>query len=190
MKTFPGLFVLALLLTGCGPAPAPRVTTAPVESIASPAVLPATSSLSEDPPPSPTDVQHPFTPGTSADEYCKPPSAIFPVEDGNDISENEIVHALLNIWLRRFIQPDTPPICRIDAYSIDNVDDDPGVYSKALEPRGDFMRTVTFSVKLSRVPSDWMGFSGELDSANWLHVTHAVAVIRAGDGYKMEFAYP
>ncbi len=79
------------------------------------------------------------------------------------------------------------PHCR---FTIDNVYDDPGIYSKVLEPRGDFKRVVVFSVKLVQVSSDWMSFAGELDQENWLHVSHIVAITRTSEGYKLEFAYP
>lgn len=140
--------------------------------------------------PSPTEAQLPSSPSVSSDENCKPPSAVLPVEDGNDISENEIVYELIKIWLRWYAQPHVPPSCRIAGYTIDKVEDDPSVYSSALVPRGNFMRMVTFSVKLYQVPSDWMSFAADLDSENWLHVSHVVAVTETGEGYKLEFGYP
>lgn len=142
------------------------------------------------PVPSPTDIRLPINPDAGSNEYCKPPSAILPVEDGNDISEDEIVHELVKIWLRRYKQPAAPAFCRIADYSIDKVYDDPAIYSKVLEPRGDFKRVVAFSVKLIRVPSDWMSFAGDLDQENWLHISHIVAITKTSVGYKLEFAYP
>ena len=190
MKFFTALFISTLLLAGCSSIPARTADSVPIASIPSPTILPSTPVLEQDLVPIPTNIQLPFNPNAGGDEYCKPPNAILPAADSNDISENEIVHELLNIWLRRYIQPNTPSICRIADYTIDKVDEDPSVYSETLEPRGDFMRTVSFSVKLTQIPSDWMGFSGELDQDNWLHVTHIVAITKTGDGYKMDFAYP
>ena len=92
--------------------------------------------------------------------------------------------------MRRYNQPNAPLSCRIAAYTIDKVYDDPGIYSQALEPRGDFKRVIVLSVKLIQLPSDWMSFAGELDQDNWLHVTHIVAITETSEGYKMEFAYP
>jgi hypothetical protein len=140
--------------------------------------------------PSPTGMQLPFNPDTGSNEYCKPPYAVLSIEEGNDISEDEIVHELLKIWLRRYKQPEAPAFCRIADYSIDKVYNDPGVYSKVLEPRGDFKRVAVFSVKLIQVPSDWMSFAGELDQDNWLHVSHIVAITKTSDGYTLEFANP
>ena len=112
------------------------------------------------------------------------------MEDGNDISEDEIVYELVKIWLRRYKQPAAPSFCRIADFTIDSVYDDPGIYSKVLEPRGDFKRVVVFSVKPVTVPSDWMSFAGELDQENWLHISHIVAITETSEGYKLEFAYP
>ena len=184
------VFSLAgLLLIGCGSLPA--LDTTPT-SIASPGAedVTATADLKQDPAPSPTDIQLPFNPDADSNEYCKPPYAVLPVEDGNDISENEIVYELVKIWLRRYKQPAAPALCRIADFTIDSVYDDPGIYSKVLEPRGDFKRVIVFSVKLIQVPSDWMSFTGELDQENWLHVSHIVAVTETSEGYKLEFAFP
>src|SRR6266508_3289804 len=94
------------------------------------------------------------------------------------------------MWLRRYKNPEAHPYCRIDGYTIDKVYYDPGVNSQPLEPKGDFMRMVVFSVKLIQIPNEWMSFAGELDQNNWLHVSHIVAISKTNEGYKMEFAYP
>jgi hypothetical protein len=184
------IFSLAgLLLVGCGSLPAPEKTPTSLES---PDVqnVTATPDLKQNPAPSPTTILLPLNSDTDSNEYCKPPYAVLPVEDGNDISENEIVYELVKIWLRRYKQPAAPALCRIADFTIDNVYDDPGIYSKVLEPRGDFKRVVVFSVKPVQVPSDWMNFAGELDQKNWMHVSHIVAITETSEGYKLEFAYP
>ena len=35
--------------------------------------------------------------------------------------------------------------------------------SLPLEPKGDFMRNVQFSIKLIQIPTDWMSWAGEFD---------------------------
>jgi hypothetical protein len=163
-------------------------------SISSPTVIPAsvmpTPIFTPGFIPSPTDIQLPFNSETRNNEYCQPPSAILPVDDNNDISEDEIVYELTKIWLRRYANPNAPLFCRIDGYIIDKVYYDLSILSGPLEPRGDFMRVVLFSVKLIQVPSDWMSFSGELDQENWLHLSQPVAVTKTNAGYTMQFAYP
>jgi hypothetical protein len=181
MKTPVVCIFISLVLIGCNPVS--RVAETRTPHVSTPTAAPPFE-------PAPTNIQLPFDPGVTGDEYCKPPYATLPVSDGNDISEDEIVHELMGIWLRRYTQPNAPLSCRIADYAIDQVYADPGLSSLALEPRGDFMRMVDFSVKLIQVPTDWMGFAGELDQDNWLHVSHAVAITRTGEGYKMEFAYP
>jgi hypothetical protein len=137
-----------------------------------------------------TNIQLPYNLVTESADYCKPPYAFLPVADGTDISEDEIVYKLAETWLRRYQAPNAHPYCRIDGYMIDKVYDDPSIYSNALEPRGDFMRILVFSVKLIQIPNDWMSFAGELDQNNWLHMSHIVAISKTGEGYKLEFAYP
>ncbi len=180
---FISLFI-GLLLMGCSPA----VSTATSPTSTSLVLPPAP--FKQDLTPSPTDIQLPFDPNVSSNEYCKPPYALFAVSENNDISENEIVYELVKIWLGRYKQSNAPAFCRIDDYSIDKIYDDPGIYSQALEPRGDFMRVIAFSVKLIQIPSDWMSFAGELDQDNWLHLGHIVAITKTSEGYTMEFAYP
>ena len=179
----------AILLIGCSPSPFEPGTAAST-AIISIQTATNTSEFMQLPAPSPTDLQPLFNPNAENSEYCKPPNAVLPVEDGNDISENEIVHELLRIWLRRYLQDAAPPACRIADFSIDNVYEDPSIYSQELEPRGDFKRVVVFSVKPTQVSSDWMGFTGELDQDNWLHISHIVAITETSEGYKLEFAYP
>lgn len=191
MKTLIVLFCIGFLSLGCSPA---------ASTATFPSILP-TSTYTASPPTStpifrqdvistPTDIQLPFNPNVSNDEYCRPPYALFAVSENNDISENEIVYELVKIWLRRYKQANAPAFCRIDGYTIDKVYDDPGLYTTALEPRGDFMRVIAFSVKLIQIPSDWMSFAGELDQSNWLHLRHVVAITKSSEGYKMEFANP
>jgi len=177
MERFLNLTLIGFFLIAC--------TSIPVPEVAPPILATPTQIV-----PTPTGSQLPFDPNVSSDDYCRAPYAVLPVSDGNDISEDEIVYELVKIWLRRYIQPNAPAFCRIEDYSIDRVYDDPGVYSNALEPRGDFMRVVAFSVRLSQIPNYWMSFPGELDSDNWLHSGHIVAVTAVDEGYKMEFANP
>jgi hypothetical protein len=184
----PGAFKLILISLIC------LLIVACNTSIPSPTVIPSsvtpTSIFRKDLIPSPTDIQLPFNSEVKNNGACKPPSAILPVSDNNDMSEDEIVYELTEIWLRRYANPNAPLFCRIEGYIIDKVYYDLNILSGPLEPRGDFMRVVLFSVQLIHVPSDWMSFSGELDQENWLHLSQPVAVTKTNDGYTMQFAYP
>ena len=168
-------YVLTLfLLAGCAAVvPATPIPSPPRQALASP-----------------TSIQLPFNPEVRSDKFCQPPSAILPVSEGDDITEEEIVHDLVRLWLRRYASTDAPLFCRIEDYRIDNVYYDADVISKTLEPRGDFMRVVRFSVKLIQVPSAWMSFPGELDQDNWLHIGQVAAVFKTAGGYALEFAHP
>jgi hypothetical protein len=189
MKIFIAFFLTGLLLIGCNSVPEPAAIVVLTQSTATQKAT-SVPEFTQFPVASPTDIQLPFNPDAGVNEYCKPPYAILPVQDGKDISEDEIVYELVKIWLRRYKQPEVPAFCRIADYSIDKIYDDPGIYSKVLEPRGDFKRVVVFSVKLIQVPSEWMSFAGELDQENWLHTSHIVAITKTNEGYKLEFANP
>jgi len=173
MKILLLILWLPILLTGCKGHP----TTA----------IPSISVTSS---PSPTDIQLPVDPTVRGDEYCIPPAAALPVEDGNDISEDQIVYELMNIWLRRYASDTAPDFCRIDGFTIEKVYYDPSLLNQPLEPRGDFMRMVEFSIKLIQIPNAWMSFSGEIDQENWMHLSQAVSISETSEGYKLEFAYP
>jgi hypothetical protein len=176
-------FLIGFLFIGCTSVPVPA-TTVPSEQPASTPIL-RNNAVS-----SPTAIQLPYNPEVSSDDYCKPPYAVLQVSENSNLSQDEIVYELMDIWLKRYASPDAPPFCRIDGYTIDKVYDNPAGYSSALEPKGDFMRIVSFSVKLIQIPTDWMSLSGELDQENWLHTSHVVAISKISDGYRLEFAYP
>lgn len=178
---FPSLCV-ALLFFGC------TSVTAPVSLIPSPTAI--NPPVNETIAPSPTDLPLALDTETSSEDYCKPPYAVLPVSDGNDISEDEIVHELMQAWLRRYANSDAPLACRIEAFTIDKVYFDLDILSRPLEPRGNFMRLVDFSVKPIQISDAWMSFPGELDQENWLHISHAVAVFETAEGYTLQFAYP
>ena len=189
MKIFLVFSFIEFILSGCGSLPAHSATAPSAVTIPSQSVTSAPE-FTQFPLPSPTDIQLPYNPDAGSQEYCKPPYAILPVEENNDISEDEIVYELVRIWLRRYKQPEAPAFCRIAEYSIDKVYDDPGIYTQVLAPRGDFKRVIVFSVKLVQVPSDWMSFAGQLDQENWLHIRHIVAITKTSEGYMLEFANP
>ena len=175
-------FCVALFLLGCTSVAEPA---SPI-----PALTTTEPTVEETNVPSPTDLPLATDTETSSEEYCKPPYAVLPVSDGNDISEDEIVHELIQVWLRRYANPDAPLTCRIEAFTVDKVYFDLDILSRPLEPRGNFMRLVDFSVKLIQASNMWMSFPGELDQENWLHVSNAVAVFETTEGYTLEFAYP
>jgi hypothetical protein len=174
---------IGFLLIGCASTAAPVATVLPASTqTTTPFAAPP---FGQDIISSPT-----FSSETGSDEYCRPPYAVLSVSDGDDISEDEIVYELMEIWLKRYISPDAPPLCRIDGFTIDKVYFDLDILSRPLEPRGDFMRLVEFSVKLIQSSTDWMSFSGELDQEHWLHVRHSVSIFELPEGYTMQFAYP
>jgi len=189
MKILPVYLFIGLLFLGCTPASAPTVSfkLTPAETAPPPTSTPIINSK---PIVSPTAIQLPFNSQVSQDEYCRPPYAFLQVGDNSDISEEEIVYELTRVWLKRYASPDAPLFCRIDEFTIDKVYNEPELYTNALEPKGDFMRVIVFSVKLLQTPTDWMSFAGELDQQNWLHISHIVAISRVSDGYQLEFAYP
>jgi hypothetical protein len=139
----------------------------------------------------PTGVQLPFNEQAENSEYCQTqPDISLPAAEVPDLNEDEIASKLLKLWLAYYQAPQAPNFCRIDGYHIDRVYYDERTPSLPLEPKGDFMRNVQFSIKLIQLPTDWMSWAGELDQQNWLHLAGVIAVFDSQDVYKMEFANP
>jgi hypothetical protein len=160
---------------------------APACSFSQPAPAP-TSTIAITP--VPTDIILPYNLVQENSTACKPPYAALSLISAVDLSEDEITRKLIKEWLNRYKSPAMHPYCRIDDYRIDDIYSDPNAGSLPLEPKGDFMRIVKFSVKLIQVPNDWMSLNGELDQENWLHMSHYVSISKSGDDYVMAFAFP
>jgi len=175
------VLLMVALLSACASATvAPTETAIPQQPVATPMKLLATS----------TAIQLPFNDKNVEHEYCQLPEVRLLASEARGMSEDEIAGKLMELLLDYFHSSQAPDYCRIDGYRIDNVYYDERTPYTTLQPRGDFLRTVQFSVKLIQVPSFWMGWPGEIDTQNWLHTGNNVAVFRAADGYTMQFAYP
>jgi hypothetical protein len=181
MKTSLLSILLGALLVACASATVtPTQTAIPTLPSATPA-----GSL-----PTPTDIQLPFDDQNIEHEYCQLPEVQLSLTAAKALSEEQIAAKLMELLLDYFHSPQAPGYCRIGGYRIDNVYYDARTPYTTLQPRGDFLRTVQFSVKLIQIPSFWMGWAGEIDGQNWLHAGNNVAVFRSADGYTMQFAYP
>jgi hypothetical protein len=113
-----------------------------------------------------------------------------PNQQSKNLTIDEIGYKLIEIWLDRYKKVEAHPYCRIEDYDINGVYYDEHTSSLPIQPRGDFLRVVDFSIKLIQVPNDWMSFSGTLDPSNWLRIIHPIAISQTNNGYIMEFAYP
>jgi hypothetical protein len=154
----------------------------------SPAVAPAAASVP--PPATGTAIQLPFNDQNVEHEYCQLPPVELSTGEAWGMSEDEIAGELMALLLDYFHSPQAPDYCRIADYRLDKVYYDERTPYTSLQPRGDFLRTVQFSVKLIQVPSFWMSWPGEIDTQNWLHTGNNVAVFRSASGYTMQFAFP
>ncbi len=137
-----------------------------------------------------TNLQLPYNLVTQSSEYCQVPPPILPLYETKNLSEDQIVYKLVELWLSRYKKPEAHPYCRIDDYTIDKIYYDKHMLSFPVEPQGDIMRVVVFSLKLIQIPNDWMSFSGEIDQNNWLHITQTFAIFKTETGYVMKFAFP
>jgi hypothetical protein len=137
-----------------------------------------------------TAIQLPFNDQNVEHAYCQLPAVELSASEARAMSEDEIAGELMTLLLHYFHSLQAPDYCRIAGYRIDNVYYDERTPYTTLQPRGDFLRTVQFSVQLVQVPSFWMGWQGEIDTENWLQTGNNVAVFRSKDGYTMQFAYP
>jgi hypothetical protein len=137
-----------------------------------------------------TPSQLPFNDTNFEEEYCQSPKVVLPHADAEGLDENEIAGKLMEQWLSYFNAPQAPDYCRIDGYRVDEVFYDERTPDLPLEPKGDFIRTVRFSILLVQMPNYWMSWAGEIDQQNWLHAGHNIAVFRTDEGYSFEFANP
>ncbi len=122
--------------------------------------------------------------------YCQSPAVQLSLVDAQEMSPEQIVTELMRAWLAYFSVARAPDYCRIAGYKVEQVYYDPVALRGPLDPQGDIMRVVRFAVRLIQVPNFWMGWAGEVDEQNWLHLTLSVAVFRRKTGYTMQFAYP
>ncbi len=175
--------IAAVILTACRPA-GELVPTPTVLKTAASTASPTSSTATR------TQIQLPFNDQNVERQYCQSPSALLPPADAQGLSEDEIAARLMDLWLAYFAVPQAPDFCRIDGYHIDKVYYDERTPYLPLEPKGDFMRVVQFSIKLIQVPNFWMSWAGEIDPQNWLHTGNTVAVFHSSSGYTMQFAYP
>ena len=140
--------------------------------------------------PTPTEFRLPFNDKNVESHYCQGHGDMLAAREGQGLSDDEIVRRVMGRWLAYFQAPKAPDWCRIAGYSIDEVYYNASALAPPVEPQGDIMRVVRFSVKLVQVPNAWMSFAGEVDQRNWLHTAEAVAVFRSVNGYTMQFATP
>ena len=189
-KSIP-IFLAVFFLVACAESPTPFQTST-ASSQPTLTLLPILPGISLTPPPGgPTGIQLPFNEQVVNSEYCQTqPDISLPAAEVPASNEDEITLQLLKLWLAYYQAPQAPRYCRIDGYHIDRVYYDERTPSLPLEPKGDFMRNVQFSIKLIQMPTDWMSWAGDLDQQNWLHLAGVIAVFHSQGVYKMEFANP
>ncbi len=190
-KTFVTVLLVAILLASCAPAAkvAPTETSSPQPTLVTPSPSPIihyTQPLA-----TPTEFQLPFNDKNVESEYCQSPSIKLSVSNAQGLSDGEIAGKIMDLWLAYFNASQAPDWCRIDGYKIDDVYyDEHALAYPPIEPQGDIMRVVRFSIKLIQIPNMWMSLAGEVDQQNWLHTVRAIAVFRSNNGYTMQFANP
>jgi len=186
------LFSLLLsffLLVSCGSTATPEVTENPtITPTKTVRLIPSDSPTLL--PPASTELQLPYDDSDIENVYCLSPNVNLPDSDTSGLNDDEITGKLLGLWLTYFNNAKAPAYCRIDGYRIDKIYFGDPAYYEPLEPQGDFMRTVQFSVKLIQVPNFWMGWMGVIDQQNWLHISHDVAIFHSSGSYSMKFANP
>jgi hypothetical protein len=163
-----------------------------IASCSSPAAE-ATPSMPDTPLPStstPTPPRPTASPAmTPTTDYCSshgPEDVLLPVSDAQGWSEEEIARWFVEQRLVYINDPQAPDVCRIEGYSIDEVDCD--ISSFGIDPKGDFLCLVLDSYKPVTPVS--AAVPGYLDEQNWFHSRVYVAVFRSNRGYTMKFAGP
>lgn len=138
----------------------------------------------------PTEFQLPFNDKNVESEYCQYQAVKLSTSDAQGLSDDEVAEKLMDLHLAYFKASQAPDWCRIDGYKIDKIYYDERTPYLPLEPKGDFMRVVQYSIKLIQIPNMWMSLAGEIDQQNWLHTGANLAIFHLEDGYTMKFAYP
>jgi hypothetical protein len=191
-----------LLFNSCAPVVRPTPTLIPTSIPSVTATLPPTRTATpQHPANSPTPQLSPVSTEngipvfeinefTVDHKYCSSPEVFLSTSDARGFNDDEIARKLMELWLDYFNTPQAPNYCRVDGYVIDRVYYDERTPFLPLEPRGDFIRIILFSIKLVQYPTFWAPWAGDVDKQNWLHTGHAVAVFRSDDGYAMKFANP
>jgi hypothetical protein len=123
-------------------------------------------------------------------KYCTSPEVFLPIANAQGLNDDGIARKLMELWLDYFNTPQAPNYCRVDGYVIDKVYYDERTPSLPLEPKGDIMRVVLFSIKLIQYPTFWASQAGDVDKENWLHTGNNIAIFSSNSGYTMKFAYP
>lgn len=189
-KIFVMVSLIMLILASCTPTAkrATPKTNVPVSTSSStalpPAIVPVQNLAT------PTEYQLPFNEKNAEREYCQLPIVKLSTSDAQGFSENEIAGKLMDLHLAYFNSSQAPDWCRIDRYNIGKIYYDERTPYLPLQPKGDIMRVVHYSIKLIQVPSFWMSLAGTIDKQNWLHSIADVAIFRLAYGYTMQFAYP
>jgi hypothetical protein len=181
----------AMVLASCAQAAkiAPTKTTIPQPTLTIP--TPPLSIPPVQPLPTPTEFQLPFNDTNVESEYCNSPAIKLSFTDAQSLGDDEIAGKLIDLWLAYFNAAQAPDWCRIDGYKIDEVYyDRHALTDPPVEPQGDIMRIIRFSIKLIQIPNFWMSLAGEVDTQNWFHTARAAAVFRSAYGYTMKFANP
>ena len=207
LNYFPQLAFIVLLLTlvscvpGVNPSPYPNISYPNISTASlTPTELPEVIQLMLTPraamtltyTPTPDLSNIPLSTETPVErEYCDKPHPVYlPVSEAQGFTDDDIAEKLMSLHLDYYNNPQAPDFCRIDGYRIERVYYDERTPYLPLEPKGDFMRVVLFSIKLIQKPIGWTAVPGEIDKQNWLHTGINMAVFRLEDGYRMAFANP
>lgn len=198
---------LLLLLTACAPSPAIQpIGLAPLTSTSSPRPtlppqpLPGTSTPwpTATIGPTQTPIQLPLElPTTSVEQMdCGDLYVLeLPVSEAQGMDDDETAAKMAETYLQRYTNPLLTAGCRIDGYRVDEIQTLTLAQAAPLNPKGDFLRAIRFSVKLIQLKSLWITYPGEIDQENWLHTGRTFAFSRivnasGQDAYRMEMAFP
>lgn len=118
-----------------------------------------------------------------------------PVSEMQGMDDGEIAAKMAETYLQRYTNSLITTGCRIDGYRVDEIIELTQDRAAPLNPKGDFLRGIRFSVKLIQLKSLWITYAGEIDQENWLHTGRTFAFTRlvntsGQDVYRMEMAFP
>ena len=182
------VILLVVFLGACQPAviPIPSVTAIFTEQ-------PAMETAMAIAPITPTSTEFPlrYDPNiTGESEYCNLAQVNLLKTETEGLSIEEVTQKLMELWLEHYLAPDAPLFCIIQQYQIDRIYYDERIANLPLEPKGDYVYVVDFSVMLTHVPNSWMSYPGYVDQDGWLHTSQVVAIFETDEEFVMRFAHP
>lgn len=109
----------------------------------------------------------PYNPNIS-NEGCNEFTAAIPIKDVKELSKEEIIKKLFEMYLNHFKFPNLGGRCRPEEFKIEDIHMDQIVAFTAKNQWVETTAWVEYSIKIDEVPSNWVAGNGELAPNGWI----------------------